>query len=89
VLWVDVGLNVAECCGGGLQQIIDNRHDGRILSREVAFKVSWRYVGRAGDLIHGGGVPWLMQTSRVTSTSRSRQSSSRSPGIRVLFPEIS
>jgi hypothetical protein len=40
----------------GLQQVIDNRHDGRILSRELAFKVSWRYVGGSGDLIHGGGV---------------------------------
>jgi hypothetical protein len=56
VLWADVCLDILECCDGGMQQVIENRHDHRILGSEMARKVRWRYIGGSSDLIDGRGV---------------------------------
>jgi hypothetical protein len=39
-----------------MQQVIENRHDHRILGSEMARKVRWRYIGGSSDLIDGRGV---------------------------------
>src|SRR5271163_1837777 len=51
LLWALGGVNLSECGGGGLQQVIDNSHEGRILGREVARKVRHRYPSGSSDLV--------------------------------------
>src|ERR1700730_15589822 len=51
LLWAGGGVNMSECGGGGLQQVIDNSHEGRILGREVARKVRRRYLSGGSDLL--------------------------------------
>src|SRR6476620_1070400 len=55
LLWTGCRLDMSERGGGGLHQVIDNGHDGRVLGSKVTRKVRRRYVGGGGNLLDSRG----------------------------------
>jgi hypothetical protein len=56
LFWTGFRLNIFECGGGCVQEVIDNGHNGRVRCREVPRKVSGRYVRGGRDLLDSRGL---------------------------------